>query len=100
VESKGRHAEYGESRDDVERHFFNRCRAAADAYGWNVTEAYDQVEAIYVTSGRFTDDATAYISANKISHGIECSVMDRAALVTFLRDAGQSRLIEIIQKYY
>ena len=100
LECKGRHAKYEESKDDVERHFHNRCRAAADNYGWNVTELYDEVEAVYITSGTFTADAVAYADSTQSSHGISCSVMDRAKLLEFLRNAGQTRLVRIIEKYY
>ena len=60
VECKGRNADYEECRDDVERHFFNRCRAAADPFGWNVKEQYSEVEAVYVTSGKLDSAAAAY----------------------------------------
>ena len=100
VECKGRHKEYRESREDVERHFFNRCRAAADPYGWNVTHCYKNTEAIYITSGRFSEDAVAYTGSTKLSHGITCTTMDRNGLIAYLEAAGQTRLVNIMNQYY
>ena len=100
VECKGRKSTYSECREDVERHFFNRCRAAADAYGWNVTDLYNTVEAMYVTSGKLDADAASYADSTKMSHGIHCSVMEREDLLRFLKEMGQSRLVDIIKTYY
>ena len=100
IECKGRHADCEESREDVERHFENRCRAAADPLGWDVTERHDDVEAIYITSGKFSSEAASYAKSHTKSHGISCSVMDRIELLQFLKDAGQPRLVEIIKRYY
>lgn len=100
IECKGHHADYEESREEVERHFFNRCRAAADAFGWSVTDLYQDVEAIFVTSGKLDAEAAAYADATKTSHGIACSIMQRAELLDFLKESGQSRLVEIIETYY
>lgn len=100
IECKGRHAEYEETEEDVKRHFHNRCRAAADAYGWNVTDLYEEVEAVYITSGGFSAEALTYANATKSSHGVSCSVMGRDDLLRFLRGTGQVRLVEIVKKYY
>jgi hypothetical protein len=100
IECKGRRRGYTESVDDVKRHFLNRCRAASDAFGWYVTDRYDQVEAIYITSGVFSDEAHEYAANTKTSHGISCSTMDRTALLHFLNNAGQKRLVDIIERYY
>jgi hypothetical protein len=100
LECKGSHADYEENKEDVERHFFNRCRAAADAFGWDVTERYDEVHAIFITSGKLHPKAASYAASAMKSHGIFCSVMQREELLQFLLDAGQSRLVEIIKMYY
>ncbi|WP_437228900.1 hypothetical protein SH661x_001146 [Planctomicrobium sp. SH661] len=100
VECKGRHAKYVESREDVERHFFNRCRAAADPYGWNVTSGYKKIEAIFITSGQYSPEAAIYASTTKVSHGIACTTMDRNSLLEFLNEAGQTRLVNIVNQYY
>ncbi len=100
IECKGRHADYRECQADVERHFFNRCRAAADPYGWNVTDLYESVEAVYVTSGELDPEATEYADSTKISHGISCQLMQRRELLEFLNEAGQSRLVQLVKTYY
>jgi len=100
LECKGRHSEYEECQDDVERHFRDRCRAAADAYGWNVKDLYGEVEAIFITSGRLDSKAAAYAESVKSSHGISCSVMERSKLLEFLEESREKRLIEIIKRYY
>ncbi|MHC4878784.1 MAG: hypothetical protein ACYTGL_20230 [Planctomycetota bacterium] len=100
IECKGRRRGYQESIDDVRRHFLNRCRAASDPYGWYVTDRYETVEAIYITSGDFSDKAREYAANTKASHGISCSTMDRNALLHFLNSEGQKRLVDIIERYY
>jgi hypothetical protein len=84
----------------VRRHFDNRCRAASDPNGWNVTKLYKNVEAKFVTSGNLGDAAMAYACATPRSHGIECSVMTRNDLIAWLEKLGQDRLIRIIETYY
>jgi hypothetical protein len=100
VECKGRHANYSESREDIERHFSKRCRAADDPYGWNVKDTYDSVHAIYTTSGKLAPDAKAFAAATAKSHGIPCSVMVRKDVLRLLKEASQPRLVEIVEKYY
>lgn len=100
VECKGRHSRYTESRDDVERHFHNRCRAAADPLGWDVNERYKEVEAVYITSGTFDEQAIDYASSVPRSHGIKCTTLDRTGLIAFLNEVGQDRLVKIIDTFY
>lgn len=100
LECKGRHAGYEEGQEEIQRHFHNRCRAAADVFGWNVTDLYAEVEAVFITSGKLAPDAAAYADSIRLSHGISCSVMERAELLAFLKDSGQTRLVEIIEMYY
>ena len=100
LECKGRHAEYLESVDDLERHFKLRCEAASDEYGWDVCNLHQNVEAIYVTSGGASPDAAAYAARTTRSHKITCSFWDRSKLLGWLNDLGQPRLGEIIKKHY
>ncbi|QDT47358.1 hypothetical protein Pan258_13920 [Symmachiella dynata] len=100
IECKGRHSGFEESKAEVKRHFHDRCRTAADAYGWNVTDHYENVEAVFITSGKLDSDAAAYAASTKSSHGISCSVMERKELLEFLKHSKQTRLVQIIEKYY
>lgn len=100
IECKGHHAEYRESQEVLARHFENRCEAAADPYGWNVTKLYDDVEAIFVTSGELDNDAQEYAECTTKSHGIACTVHTRAKLLAWLNDLGQDHLCEILEQYY
>lgn len=100
VECKGRHADYKETPVDIQRHFHNRCKVASDPFGWNVTELYDKVEAVFVTSGQLDHEAARYANEHKRSHGIDCLVIDRAELLEWLRRIGQPRLVEIVERYY
>ena len=100
IECKGHHSQYRESEEELRRHFENRCEAAADPYGWHVTEQYNNVEAIFVTSGELDDEARKYAKNIKKSHGIVCSVQTREQLMAWLDDLGQEHLREILDTYY
>ena len=100
IECKGHHAEYRECEDELARHFENRCEAAADSYGWDVTAVYDDVEAIFVTSGELDDDARKYADNKTKSHGIACTVQTRVELMHWLKDLGQDHLCDILDRYY
>lgn len=100
VECKGRHIKYAESRDDIKRHFIDRCRSVADPLGLNVVNRYKIVEAIYITSGTFSDDAIEFAKQVRTSSGVSCSLMARENLVDFLNKEGQSRLVAILKSYY
>jgi len=65
-----------------------------------VTHCYKNTEAIYITSGRFSEDAVAYTGSTKLSHGITCTTMDRNGLIAYLEAAGQTRLVNIMNQYY
>ena len=100
IECKGRHSEYRESKKDIERHFEKRCKVATDEYGWNVTEQYKKVEAVFITSGLLGDDANTYANKKKKSHGIACRVMTREKLLNWLEEKSQGSLVKIIKEYY
>ncbi|WP_428307957.1 restriction endonuclease [Lacipirellula sp.] len=100
IECKGRHATYQESVAEVQRHFVNRCKAAADKYGWNVTGHYSTVEALFITSGQLDLDADAYATANAKSHGISCKVWKRQELLKWLDELSQTQLRDIIKRFY
>jgi hypothetical protein len=99
-ECKGRREGYTERRHEIERHFNNRCRAASDPFGWNVTAGYKAVEAIFVSTGALDEDAENYVRTTKESHGISCSHMDRQDLLNYLMTVGQPRLVELVKNYY
>jgi len=102
IECKGRSDKTKqEQKEDVERHFDYRCRIATDEYGWNITDKYSSIEAIYITSGCFSSDATTYSDATPKTIGkIICSRWDRDKLFEWLRELGQDKLCKLIQKYY
>lgn len=100
IECKGHHATYRETQEELSRHFENRCEAAADPYGWHVTNHHADVEAIFVTSGELDDEAEAYAKKTKKSHGIRCTVQTRKQLLAWLDKLGQDHLCEILDKYY
>lgn len=100
VECKGRHSDYLEDSGSIRRHFENRCRAASDSNGWNVTKLYGDVDAEFITSGNLDAEATSYASATTRSHGINCSVMTRGKLIHWLKELHQDRLIKVIDTYY
>lgn len=100
IECKGRHAAYREGKAELARHFEDRCEAAADVYGWNVTEHYQTVEAVFVTSGRLDDDAKAYAKSVKKSHGIRCRVITRKELLTWFDSFEEDHLRKIVDRYY
>jgi len=100
VECKGHHANYLEGVSELERHFENRCEAASDPYGWDITKRYNSVESIFVTSGQLDDEAQAYASTMRKSHGIVCTVYTRDELMGWLNNLGQDHLCEILDQYY
>ena len=100
IECKGHHAGYRESKDEVERHFANRCEAAADPYGWDVTKLHKEVEALFVTSGELDNDAQEYGDKTTRSHGITCTVQTRTQLMKWLSDLDQAHLCDILDRYY
>jgi|GEM_PF-1926329 len=100
IECKGRHRGYQENAGDLARHFDSRCQTASDEYGWNITQLYKNVEAIYITSGSFSPEARSYVESNPRKHGISCKAIDRENLFKLLEDANQSRLIEVVNQYY
>ena len=100
IECKGHHAEYRECKEEVARHFDDRCEAAADTYGWDITNRYDDVEAIFVTSGELDEEAREYANDKTKSHGIACTVQTRVELMAWLKDLGQDHLRDILDRYY
>lgn len=100
IECKGRHAEYAESKDEVERHFKKRCKAAADPYGWNVTNRYATVEALFVTTGTLSKWAREYANETKKSHGISCDVWEGDRVTQWLKEINQPRLAELVERFY
>lgn len=100
IECKGRHATHRESKAELSRHFEDRCEAAADVYGWNVTKHYQSVEAVFVTSGELEDDAKAYVKSKTKSHGIKCRAITRKALLNWLDTLDEDHLREIVDRYY
>jgi len=88
VECKGRKKGIPEDPGQIRRHFVDRCAAAADPYGWDVTERYPRVEAIFVTSGEFNDECRKVIQSHSRSHGIATTAIDRNDLKAFLDQSG------------
>ena len=100
IECKGHHASHLESKKELERHFKKRCALAADQFGWNVTDRYKHVEAIFVTTGKLDSDAATYAKQMRKSHGITCTVWTREKLLSWLKELGQKQLAKIIDRHY
>ncbi|NOY43646.1 MAG: restriction endonuclease [Planctomycetes bacterium] len=100
IECKGHHADYQEGKEEIKRHFSKRCKAAADKYGWDVTENYKSVNALFITSGELNKEAQKYADSTKKSHGITCSVWSRSELMNWLNSNRQQKLREIIRRFY
>ena len=100
VECKGRKRGIVEDPEEIRHHFVDRCGAAADRYGWDVTERYTHVEAVFVTSGEFDDECRKVIQNHKKSHGITTTAIDRNDLEAFLERSGEPRLWKLVDRYF
>lgn len=100
VECKGRNKDCLEAVEEIQKHFGERCRAAADEAGWNVVNLFKVVKAIFITTGNLGSDAEAYIDKVKKSHGIQCSVLTRNHVMQLLEETGEASLATLVNHYY
>ncbi|MHC4758833.1 MAG: hypothetical protein ACYTE8_09260 [Planctomycetota bacterium] len=98
IECKGRNLSKEENREEIERHYDYRCKVAAETYGWNITNEYKKVEAIYITTSAESSIPSKYTSQIK-NHGIMCRVMTRKEVIS-LFSSTDHRLAKIIKNYY
>ena len=98
LECKGRNLSEEENKIEIKRHFEERCEVASETHGWDITNRYNKVEAIYFTTSEESSIPPEYISERKC-HGIICRVMSRKEVITWF-DSIDSQLAELINKYY
>ncbi len=98
LECKGRNLSEEENKIEIKRHFEDRCEVASETCGWDITNRYNKVEAIYFTTSEESSIPPEYISERKC-HGIICRVMSRREVIN-LFDSRDSQLAELIKKYY
>ena len=99
IECKGRtNMREDEHLAEIERHFKDRTRTAALPYGWNITEEYENVYAIYITTSTEDYIPDSYKKAVK-NYGIICSVIDKKGVENLLLKTNKE-LKNIIKKYY
>ncbi len=98
LECKGRNLSEEENKIEIKRHFEDRCRVASETYGWDITNTYKKVEAIYITTSEESSIPPEYISESKC-HGIICHVMSRKEVINFFNSVDR-QLAELIKKYY
>jgi len=98
LECKGRNLSEEENKIEIKRHFEDRCRVASETYGWDITNRYKKVEAIYITTSEESLIPPEYISESKC-HGIICHVMSRKEVINFFNSVDR-QLAELIKKYY
>jgi hypothetical protein len=98
IECKGRSLSVEDNRDEIKRHFESRCKVASESFGWNVTEKYKNIEAIYFTTSDKSTIPTEYYNPQK-SHCINCRVMSRQEVISCFESA-DNRLAKLIEQYY
>ena len=96
IECKGRNLSIEENKKEIERHFINRCKVASESTGWNVTEQYDEVEAIYFTT---SDESVIPSSYRTRNYHINCKVMARDEVIKHF-DLSDKRLSNLVREYF
>lgn len=98
IECKGRNLSEEENEEQIKRHFEDRCRVASESYGWDVTNQFKKVEAVYFTTDVKSSIPSKYASKTK-SHGITCHVASREEVLELFNSA-DSQLAKLVESYY
>ena len=98
IECKGRNLSEQENREELKRHFEDRCKVASEVCGWDVTRQYEKVHAIYLTTGRESSIPEEYRKLTE-SHGILCHTLTRKKLLECF-NAADKRLGKLVREYY
>lgn len=98
IECKGSRLSEEENEVQIKRHFEDRCRVASESYGWDITNHYNDVKAIYFTTDDKSSMPSKYSSKIK-SYGITCHVTSREEVLELFNSA-DSRLAKLVQSYY
>lgn len=98
VECKGRTKNSLESQTEIDRHFQQRLPAACDEFGWNATEHYSRVDAVFVTTGNLPDSAKTNRKLRESGTNQIC--IDRNGFLDWLRANDYADLLKIVDRFF
>lgn len=101
AECKGRSSGTVEDSDEIKRHFGKRLSAATDPFGWNVTDLYDRVDAVFITLGNVDESVRPPMPKSGLRpRGINRIVYDRGEFIALLDEAGEKDLKNLVERFF